>query len=151
MAPILRSRLAVAALLGVFLIPIGSSSLRGLTHVLTCSEEVESPFTVVVGADGTALVVSSTQIVAGEEPGLCGGLEVIMSARPEGVGRLALTVEVSNGTTHPWQGTIDLTLDGNGIPVDIGRVRPGEIEQDTVVFRLEAGSHELAGALLIGP
>ena len=36
------------ALLGTFLIPIGTSSLRGLTHVLTCAEDTETPFTVVL-------------------------------------------------------------------------------------------------------
>ncbi len=151
MASILRSRLAVAALLGVFLIPIGLSSLRGLTHVLTCSEQVESPFTVVVGGDGGPMVVSSTQLVAGTEPGLCGGLDVVMLARPAGTDRIQLTVEVANRTNHPWLGTIDLNLDGNSIPVDIGRVASGEFEQDTVLFRLDPGSHELDGSLLIGP
>ena len=151
MPPILRSRLAVAALLGAFLIPIGMSSLRGLTHVLTCTEQVESPFTVVVGESGGPLVVSSTRLAAGEESGLCGGLDVVMSARPTGEERLELTVEVLNRTSHPWQGTIDLALDGNSIPVDIGKVAAGKAEQDTVVFRLDPGTHEVEGSLLIGP
>ena len=47
MPSILKSRIAIVALLAVFLIPVGTSSLRGLTHVLTCEAEVEKPFSVI--------------------------------------------------------------------------------------------------------
>ncbi len=151
MPAILQSRLAVAALLGVFLIPIAMSSLRGLTHVLSCEQAVESPFTVVVEDDGRAVVASSTGVVAGEDPGLCGGLDVILQARPEERGRLVMTVDIFNRTDHPWQGTVNLTLNGTSIPVSIGRVAAGANEEDRLVFRLRPGSHELEGSLLIGP
>lgn len=56
MPSILKSRIALVALIGVFLIPIMSSSLRGLTHVLTCEGSVETPFSVVV-EEGTDPIV----------------------------------------------------------------------------------------------
>ena len=39
----LRAQVALIALLGVLLIPIGTSSLRGLTHILTCQESAAAP------------------------------------------------------------------------------------------------------------
>ncbi|MGH2809124.1 MAG: hypothetical protein ACRDKT_17810, partial [Actinomycetota bacterium] len=62
MPPILRSRLALVALMGAFLIPIGMSSLRGLTHVLSCKQEARQPFTVIVSPVGEPEVLSSMRI-----------------------------------------------------------------------------------------
>lgn len=151
MPSLLRSRAAIAVLLGVFLIPIGLSSLRGLSHILTCQQEVASPFTVVVDEDGSAVVVSSTRVEASEETGVCGGLVVDLRARPGEPGRMTMTVELANRGEYPWIGTVDLALNGNSFPVRIGRVAPGESEEDTIVFRLDPGSHEIGGLLLVGP
>jgi hypothetical protein len=58
---ILRSRVALVALLVIFLIPIGLSSLRGLTHILTCSEEVVTLSTVIFD-EGSAMTLSLVAI-----------------------------------------------------------------------------------------
>ncbi len=69
----LRSRLALIALLGAFLIPIGMSSLRGLTHVLTCKQSAETPFTLVTVEGLAPQLLSSSRITKGDEKFLCGG------------------------------------------------------------------------------
>lgn len=151
MPSILKSRIAIVLMLGVFLIPIATSSLRGLTHVLTCEENVAAPFSVIVADDGSAVVTSSASGQAGAEAGLCGGLAVDLRARAKPDGRLDLTVLVTNNSTYPWQGTVDLALNRTVIPVSIGRIDPAETGEDTVAFHLDPGAHDLTGSLLVGP
>jgi hypothetical protein len=138
-------------MLGAFLIPIGMSSLRGLTHVLTCDDEVTTPFTLVVPERGEPTVVSSTTIERGQEGGLCGGLFVNPEAEAEGPGRVAMTLPIQNRTEFPWQGTVKLVLGDITVPVGIGEIPAGETESDTVHLDLDPGSHEISGSLLIGP
>lgn len=156
MPSILRNRLALAALMAVFLIPMVTSSLRGLTHVLTCREEVAQPFTVLF-EDGEALVLSSTVITNDQtDDTLCGGLDVDVQARALEDQRAALTLVVANESEHPWHGTVNVSL-GRGmmgerlIPISIGRVAAGSTETETVEFSLGDGQHEFSGSLLIGP
>lgn len=147
----LRSRLALLALLGVLLIPIAMSSLRGLTHVLTCAAEAGTPFSVIVPEDGPPTLTSATTIERGEEAGLCGGLTLDMEVAEVADDRLALTVPITNRTESEWRGSVALDLDGTTIPVDIGRIAPGATASDVVEVRLEPGTHTLNGSLLIGP
>ena len=151
MPSILRSRAALVVMLGAFLIPIGMSSLRGLTHVLTCDEAVTTPFTLIIPDEGDPTVVSSTIIERGQEAGLCGGLFVNPQARAEGSRRVAMILPIENRTEFPWQGTVKLVLGNITIPVDIGEIAAGERESDTVHLDLDPGSHEISGSLLIGP
>lgn len=156
MPSILKSQIALVALLAVFLIPIALSSLRGLTHVLTCAEEVSTPFTVIFD-EGEALVLSSTAIVAGDEPTLCGGLVVDMQASTVGADQADLVLFVSNRSDYDWRGTVTVALGDPGIlgevliPVPIGSVGAGESASETLMVTLGEGSHELSGRLLVGP
>ena len=151
MAPLLKSRVALAALIGVFLIPIMTSSLRGLTHVLTCSGQVETPFTVVVERGSDPIVLSAAQLIAGEEETICGGIDVDFSARAVDGNRLALSLIVSNLSDDPWRGTIDLELGRARVPISIGRVAGGTEEVETIVLNLDEGESDIVGSLLIGP
>lgn len=151
MPSILQRRVALVALFGVFLIPLAMSSLRGLTHVLSCREAVETPFTVLVEDGEPLTVVSSTQLVAGEEGGLCGGLAVVIQARSLDAERVALTIPVINGTDLPWRGTVELRVGGTPIPLPVGRVGAGSTAIEEVELTLRPGSHELSGSLLVGP
>lgn len=148
---ILKSRIALAALVGVFLIPIVTSSLRGLTHVLTCSEQVETPFTVIVEQGIDPMVLSAARLTAGGEQVLCGGLDVNFRAGAVGENQVELTIVVSNETSDPWRGTIDLALDRARVPISIGLVAAEGEEAETVVLNLDEGESEIAGSLLIGP
>ena len=152
MPSILRSRVALAAMLGAFLIPVGMSSLRGLTHVLTCDERVATDFSLVISEDLPPEILSSQIITRdGEGEGLCGGLTVDMSARETASGRVAIEVPIKNSTRFAWRGTVLFKLEDTTIPLDIGSVPAGGIGTDTVEFGLDSGSYELSGSLLIGP
>ncbi len=138
-------------MLGAFLIPVATSSLRGLTHILTCRENAETPFSVIIPERGEPLVTTSTRLRRGEEKGLCGGLAINLGARLAEEGRLAMVVPITNNTEDHWLGTVQLRLDDLSIPVNIGGIAPGETERDVVTIKLDPGTHEVGGSLLIGP
>lgn len=146
----LRSRLALFALLGAFLIPIAMSSMRGLTHVLTCQEPARASFTLITSETGPPLVGGATRLERGQELELCGGL--LLDLRARGVGSdVAMVVEITNNTGFGWRGTINLLIGKLSIPVGIGEVPAGGTRADKVRLRLDPGTHELNGSLLIGP
>ena len=152
MPSILRSRLALFAILGALLIPIGISSLRGLTHILVCEDQFKQPFTMVVGPEGQPEILSSVRITRDPRADeICGGLVIAPSARATPDGRIAFTLPVKNNTDLSWRGTLAVQLGGTRIPVDVGEVGPGQTQSDTVVFDLAEGEHEVDGSLLIGP
>lgn len=147
-----KSFLALAALLAAFLIPLLSSSLRGLTHVLTCQEQAQTPFTVEITGSGPPRVISSTTITRGEEELLCGGLNLDLRARGAGQDSVDMIVSIGNATESLWRGTVSLAIEGGPtIPVDIGQIPPGETRSDTVELSFRPGVHDLNGSLLIGP
>lgn len=145
------SRFALFAMLGALLIPIGTSSLRGLTHVLTCHEEANTPFQLIISDAGPPTVITSTKIERGEEQGLCGGLLLDMRARTRPEEHPNMIVLITNNTSSPWRGTVQLRLEKLRIPVGIGAIRAGETRSDTIPLRLDPGPHDLTGSLLIGP
>ena len=119
--------------------------------MLTCQDEVKTPFSMVVPKQGPAQVVSSTRIQRAEKDTLCGGLSLNIGGRPQGPGKVAMHLPITNDSPHLWRGTVKLLLDETPIPVDIGEIDAGETESDTVVVRLDPGSHQVDGSLLIGP
>jgi hypothetical protein len=158
MPSILRSRIALLALLGVFLIPIGMSSLRGLSHVLTCQEEAETPFQLLIPRKGDPILTSATGRITRDEPtALCAakkgeeGLSLEMGAKELGKRRIAMVTTITNQSGSPWRGTVKLLLGKTSIPVDIGEIPAGKSASDEVPFDLEIGEHEVNGSLLIGP
>ena len=164
----LRSRVALLLLLGVLLIPITTSSLRGLTHILTCEGQSNTPFAIAVPKKGSGedpTVSSSTRI---ERPGkkdqkgsespkrtsetLCGGLALTMAAELGDNEDVAMILSIENRTANLWRGTVSMLLEGTTIPVRIGEVKPGGTESEKVELNLDPGSQrELTGSLLIGP
>ena len=170
----LQQRVALVALVGVLLIPLLASNLRGLTHLLTCSEAVAQPFAITGLDDGAPSNTSSTTLErgdgtdadddgggqdSGQDGGelLCDALVVELSASDDGPDRVLLRVAVTNESQLPWRGTLDLAADGEQVQVDsglsapLGRVEPGTTEQATLVLRVPPGQTELAGTLLLGP
>ena len=147
----LRSRIALLALMGVFLIPVIASSLRGLTHVLTCREEVDTPFSMVIPEAGDPVLTTSNRIERGQDESVCGGLSLDMAAHIEPDGRVAMTLPITNNSEQPWRGTVSLSVGDTSVPIDIGSIEPGQTEADTVRLRLDEGTHEVNGSLLIGP
>lgn len=141
----------MVVLLGTFLIPIGMSSLRGLTHLLTCRDEAEIPFTLIVPEDGAPVIVSSNVIERDAPEGVCGGLVLDMGVGPSDPGRVQLRLPITNNTDYDWQGSVSLQLGDTTVPVDIGEIRAGETKSDTISVRVDPGELEVNGSLLIGP
>lgn len=141
----------MVVLLGTFLIPIGMSSLRGLTHLLTCQDQTEIPFTLIVPEDGPPVIVSSNVIERDAPEGVCGGLVLDMGVAPSDPGKVQLRLPITNNTEFDWQGSVSLQLGDTTVPVDIGEIRAGETRSDTVSVRVDPGELEVNGSLLIGP
>lgn len=153
----LRAQVALVVLVGILLIPVTTSSLRGLTHVLTCQEAVEASLAVAPAADdGLAAVGSAASVtrdeVDAEVPTLCGGLVVdleLVEVRGE---RADVAIAITNRTTVEWHGTVELDVGGTAIPLSIGAIGAGEVERDTVELRIDpAERYEITGTLLLGP
>ena len=152
----LRSRIALILMLGAFLIPIGMSSLRGLTHVLTCNEAAETPFTLITPEGMEPQLLSSTMLEKGDDEFLCasrdgGGLTLNMAARSEGPGKVSMILPITNHSDYEWQGTVTLVVGGTSFPVRIGKIPGGETRTDTIPLELDDGELEVNGSLLIGP
>jgi len=143
--------MALIALLGAFLIPILLSSLQGLTHVLTCQQATNVPFTVQLPEHGQPTISSSSVITRGQANGLCGGLRLDMRVGQESANKVKIILPVANGTKNDWQGSVKLKLGGTTVPVRIGGIPAGQTRQDTIHFRVDPGTHEINGSLLIGP
>lgn len=157
MPPALRTQIALIGLLGVLLIPISTSSLRGLTHILTCQDEIDTPFSVMVLEDGPPVVLSAASVraVAGEDPPtneICGGLTLNLLMRSRVEDRADVTLAIVNNGDYGWRGSVQLRLGETLIPIHIGTVNAGAKSEETFEIRLDPGrTYEVAGSLLIGP
>ena len=153
----LRSQVALWGLLACLLIPIGTSSLRGLTHILTCQEASAAPFTIDVPAEGSptlgsSLVIERDPTGVPESSDLCGGLVMNIEMGSRRADRADMTLDITNNTEYGWRGSVKLQLDETAIPIDIGEISSGETETDTIEIHLEADrTYEIEGELLIGP
>lgn len=147
----LRSRLALVTLLGVFLIPITASSLRGLTHVITCRNAAEIPFTISIPAAGPPSITSAVRLERGAETEVCGGLRLNPKVGLAGPREVRVVLAIVNSTEFAWKGSAELHLGNTAIPVRIGRIAAGETESEALQVRVDPGTHELKGTLLIGP
>lgn len=153
----LRAQVALIGLLAVLLIPIGTSSLRGLTHILTCHDRSATPFSVDVPETGPPTISSSTVIerdASGEviTRDVCGGLslDLVMGSRVEN--RADVTLVIHNSSRFGWRGSVQLRLGDTTIPIDIGKIDAGDTGTDSFELRLESGRrYEIEGSLLIGP
>ena len=151
MPALLRPRVALFVLFGVFLIPVVLSSLKGLTHVVSCTSEIARPFEVSVGDEDRPVITGSAVVEAGvEEP--CGGtLKVDVLVTAQGPNQIAVTVPITNEGSSPWRGTVRMRVGSTVIPFQIGLVPAGETRSETIVLRLPSGTTGFTGSLLIGP
>jgi hypothetical protein len=147
----LKGRAALFALLAVFLIPVGMSSLRGLTQIVTCAGQVEAPFTLQIADGATPVLVTSTRIEAGEHGGLCGGLVLDLRARGESPNDVTMILVVTNTTGAVWRGTVQLVIADISYPVPIGQIQSGASAHAEIRHHLRPGTYDLSGSLLVGP
>ncbi len=147
----LWTRIAFVSLFGVLLIPIALSSMRGLSHTLTCSEQVESPFQVFLEPGSPPVMTGAATLTPDGGGGLCGGLLVSVEVVALDDGRVRVTVPITNTTDADWFGTVQFEVAGTRIPLDLGKVRAGETRQAGFALNLPAGVTEFDGRLLVGP
>jgi hypothetical protein len=153
----LRAQVALIALLATMLIPIGTSSLRGLTHILTCQDDNDTPFSIEVPEEGPP-VISSSAVIERNPDGtqksneICGGLVLELLMGSVRAGRADVTLAITNNSDYGWRGSVQLRLDDTLIPIDIGGIDAGGTATDTFELRLDRGrTYEVHGKLLIGP
>lgn len=142
----------MVTLLGIFLIPLATSSLRGLTHVLTCEARVDATLAIDNTADDDTVLLSADTITAEDDDGLCGGLDVDLQLASTTDDEAVVAIEILNDTDVDWQGSVELEFSGIAVPVAIGAIDAGGAATDTVTLAIEPGrTYEISGTLLIGP
>ncbi|MFP4312619.1 MAG: hypothetical protein ACLFS9_11655 [Nitriliruptoraceae bacterium] len=150
-----RHRAPLLLLAALFLIPIATSSLRGLTHVLTCAEEVGAAISISPALEPgePPTLLSSQTLVAGEDPLICEALAVELSIGTfdELSGDTELQVDVANRSELDWRGTIELSIAGTRVPLAVGRIAAGETVSSRPMIRATDEQVEIEGQLLIGP
>lgn len=150
-----RHRAPLVLLAVLFLIPVATSSLRGLTHVLTCADEVGTSISISPGLEPgePPTLLSSQVLVAGEDPLICEALEVELSigSFDEATGDTELLVDVTNRSELDWRGTVQLSIGGTRVPLAVGRIATGETVSATPTIRTATDQVEVEGQLLIGP
>ncbi len=153
----LRAQVALIGLLAVMLIPIGTSSLRGLTHILSCQGRNDTPFSIEVPEDGPPIVSSSAVLTRNPDGSvptneLCGGLTLDLTMGSQAEDLADVVVGITNNSDYGWHGSVQIRLDDVAIPIDIGEIDAGDTVTDEFELRLDAGrTYAVEGTLLIGP
>ncbi len=157
MPPALRAQVALIGLLAVMLIPIGTSSLRGLTHILSCQGRNDTPFSIEVPEDGPPVVSSSAVITRNPDGSvptnqLCGGLTLDLTMGSRAEDRTDVVVAITNNSDFGWRGSVQISLGDVAIPIGIGEISAGGTVTDEFELRVDAGrTYAVEGTLLIGP
>ena len=151
MPPALRSRIALLGAAACFFLPALWSSPRGLTHLLTCEQKTQTPFTIVINQKRQPVLTTSLAQSGPGDSSLCGGLVLDLRASVKAAGTVTMSVFLKNKTAHPWRGTLDMTVGNLVLPLPLGRVGPGETGSTSEDLHLLPGAHDLEGALLLGP
>lgn len=146
-----RAQLALLAFLGVFLIPIATSSMNGLTHVLTCQQRTRAPFTLDISSQGIPTVSSATSVRRGQATELCNGLSLDFGVKALTPTSVRVVLPITNHTRYAWRGSVKLLIGSTSVPVNVGEVHPGQTRAVHVDVHIDPGVHEVGGSLLIGP
>ena len=107
---------------------------------------MRTPFTV-----STETAASSARFERGDPTGLCGGLQLNMGVGPVKDNKVRLTLPITNTSKYTWKGSVELKVGGSAVPVDIGEIKAGATEVDSVDIRVDSDTTEIEGSLLIGP
>ena len=159
MSPALRSRIAVAGLLGVFLIPLVHSA-TGRTHALTCRRDLAA-VSLKVGPDGTVAVGSATGVRRNDgpkprttvfaSPSVCGGLLPSVAVHTDTARAIRLEMGISNRTVHRWHVTMRVQVGDSQVPIDLGALKSGESRSPSLRIDLGPGTTELRVVFFAGP
>jgi hypothetical protein len=146
-----RSRYALWLLVAVLLIPLGTTNLRGLHHLVSCTEELDQTFAVTAVDADRAIITGSTSVVREPPTGKCAAVSMNMRVRSDGRGFILITLPVTNETDRSWSTSVKLKIDGLTTSVSVGRVPPGETRSKQVRIRLTRELQSITGTLLVGP
>ena len=147
----LRSRAALFAAAAVMFLPALSLEPRGITHLLTCRQSSQTPFTLVIHPGSRPVLATSLEEASAGNATLCGGLALDLRAVPRSSDTVTMRVSLTNKTPHPWRGTVAMTVGAVLLPLRLGRIGPGAVATASTDLHLQPGAHELQGALLLGP
>jgi hypothetical protein len=163
---VLKHRIALVVLVGVLVIPVLTSSLGGIGQLLSCTAEIEQPFSIAENSEDQPQLTSSVQLSRDDDEfaafegtqdaiAFCDGVTAELSATPIDDERVALNLTITNGSELPWQGSIGVVADGADITVDVtrpvGSVPAGESRTATLELRVPSGQTEFSGTVLLGP
>jgi len=149
---------AIGSALGVVLSrnPVGSllfmvASLASIAGLFVLMEAHFLAAIQVMVVDNFPIVTGASTLAPSEDRTLCGGLVVDMAVVVVEEGSLGLTVAIANTSVNDWFGTVQLSVGGTRIPVDLGKVEAGQEAERTIPLRVPEGTVEFDGSLLIGP
>lgn len=145
------AKLAVAGLMGSFLIPITTSTLNGLTHLVSCTAAVDQSFAITAVDSKRAVIIGSSEVVRKPPEGDCAAVELNMVVRPDGKGYVRIAMPVSNQSSRAFRATVKLRLGDLRIPVPVGLVGPGQTKSKDLRIRLARDLKVVNATLLIGP
>jgi hypothetical protein len=146
-----RGHYALWLLAASLLIPLGTTNLRGLHHLVSCTDEIDQTFSVTAINATQAIVTGSTSIVREPPEGDCAAVEMNMGVRPDGRGYVLVTMPVVNETDRPWSTSVILQLDGLQTSVPVGRIPAGATKTKVLRLRLTRDLQSITGTLLVGP
>jgi hypothetical protein len=142
---------AVSGIVGSLLIPVSTSTLGGMHHLVSCVDEVEQTFAV-TAIDSKRAIITGSSVITREPPeGDCASVDMAMRVRPDGKGFVLILLPVSNQTDRVWTTSVILKLDGLKTSVPVGRVKPGQTMTHEVRVRLTKELKNITGTLVVGP
>lgn len=152
MKPSLRRLVASIAFFAIFLIPIATSSLGGLTQLVTCKAQEAVGFTLVIPSHGQPTIITSESLERGAAPaGTCPGLAMNLQAGFGNSGSVFIELAIRNTSRYAWEGTVVVHLGHLALPVPVGRIAAGAVGRSRVDVSPGTGAHEVVGQLLVGP
>jgi len=150
--PSLQRAAAIIGFFAVFLIPIATSSLGGLTQLVTCKATESVGFTLVVPSHGAPTIITSQSLQRGQRAAVgCPGLNLNLQAGFVRTGAVFIELNIHNSSRFAWEGTVVVHLGTLDLPVPVGRIPAGQVGSSRVDVNPGVGSHEVDGQLLVGP
>jgi len=150
--PSLQRAAAIIGFFAVFLIPVATSSLGGLTQLVTCKATEAVGFTLVVPSHGAPTIITSESLQRGQPVTAgCPGLNLNLQAGFGHTGALFIQLSIRNNSRYAWEGTVVVHLGSLTLPVPVGRIPAGRVGSSRVDVNPGVGAHEVGGQLLVGP
>jgi hypothetical protein len=146
-----NARFGLWLLVVSFLIPLGTTTLRGMHHLVSCTDEIDQTFSITAIDAKSAVITGSTSVVRKPPTGSCAAVDMNMRVRPDGKGFVVIGLPVENKTDRTWTASVILQLDSLKTSVPVGRIGPGETKRKDLRVRLTQDLASITGTLVVGP